>query len=298
MIYNLVCFDKKNLFWSYLGDETNVFSLYKSNNKGISFLKRAFNILVAHTPLVYFYFSDWLSKIKDDRNVFVFFDDCQYGPFLRRIINKYHKRCAIHLSNPSTEIKNLKKIFKCKCAIYSFSKSDCERYHLKYKPCIMPNILSFNISKSKPKYDLYFIGQNKKGRKEILNKMKEKYRNIVFRIDLLEPGDFVPYDEFIKRESEAKCILEILQSSQKDETLRPVEAMALRKKLITNNKYLVDIQNTFGNNLLVIDENNLPEEKEVVSFINNSFSNVDYDYVRHHSLPFWFEDIDFKKEIS
>ncbi len=296
--YNLVCFDKSKMFWPFLDREVSLFSLYKGTNKKRTFFRRLFNLIISNSPFAYFYFSSWFSYIKKPNNVFVFFDECQFGPFLRIIINKYRDRCIIHLSNPTPEIKNLKKIFKCKCNIYSFSKSDCKKYHLKFKPCIMPNILSFDIKNSKPKYDLYFIGQNKKGRKEILDRIKNKYPNVVFKIDLLEPGDFVSYEEFIKRECEAKCILEILQLSQKDETLRPVEAMALRKKLITNNKYLVDIKSTFGNNLLVIDENNLPSEKEIVSFINEQFSDASDDYVRQHSIPFWFEDIDFKKEVS
>lgn len=290
--YNLICFDRNNMHWPYLQKEVNIYSLYKGKNSK-NRLRSLFNRLISYTPFVYLRFSEWIKKIKDENEAFVFFDECQFGPFLRRLINKYSNRCVVHLSNPAEKIRYLGKIFKCRCNIYSFSKRDCEKYKLRFKPCIIPNLSSFGIKQSKPIYDLYFIGQNKQGRKAILDRIKNKYPNLTIRIDLLDANEFVPYQEFVLREAKAKCILEILQISQFDETLREIEAMVLRKKILTNNSNLIDAEKIFGDNILIFDDNNLPSEQKLLDFINRPFSQYDHDYVKQHCVPHWFENIEF-----
>ena len=107
----------------------------------------------------------------------------------------------------------------------------------------------------KIEYDMYFAGWDG-GRIELLNRIYKiaKCNNIksFFRINGVKKNDIqsvndikyntvLDYKEVVTEAKKANCILEILRSVQNFPTLRYNEAVCYNKKLLTNNKDIVNL---------------------------------------------------------
>lgn len=109
--------------------------------------------------------------------------------------------------------------------------------------------------------DLYFCGVLK-GRERILLKCLQKARengvkcsfeilreensevidSLVNNDEVTVLKDYKKYDEVLYGERSAKCILEVVQKGQTALTLRPYEAVVYNKKLLTNNKSILEFK--------------------------------------------------------
>lgn len=131
--------------------------------------------------------------------------------------------------------------------ILTYDPGDAEKYDL-----IFHNIPYSNILKSSPvEYDIAFIGRARRRMSEIVSAFEffhAKGLNCCFHIvgaqkhekvypDLIHYSKLMPYDYYLNIISRTNCILEIIQHGSKGNTLRIPEAIALDKKLITNNPY-------------------------------------------------------------
>ncbi|WP_288230188.1 hypothetical protein [uncultured Faecalicoccus sp.] len=61
-------------------------------------------------------------------------------------------------------------------------------------------------------------------------------------INILPQGKYLSYEEVLHRELQATCILEVVQDGQKALTLRPYEAVAYNRKLLTNNRSILEFE--------------------------------------------------------
>ena len=110
--------------------------------------------------------------------------------------------------------------------------------------------------------DIYFCGVSKGRGKLLIECLKEArycgvdvamdiicydddaddYLEYTDYIDIRTPDKYLSYPEVLRRELSAKCILEIVQKGQVALTLRPYEAVAYNKKLLTNNKTILNFK--------------------------------------------------------
>lgn len=116
-----------------------------------------------------------------------------------------------------------------------------------------PHCDCFYIGNSKNRLDIIyevFDKLNKCGLKlifYIINVPKEKQiesKNIIYNKAL-------DYDEIIQYVNNAKFVLEVMQQSEETPTLRLMECVAYKKKLITNNTEIVKSQYYDKNNILI-----------------------------------------------
>lgn len=61
-------------------------------------------------------------------------------------------------------------------------------------------------------------------------------------INILPKGKYLSYEEVLLRELQAKCILEVVQKGQSALTLRPYEAVVYNRKLLTNNRSILEFE--------------------------------------------------------
>ena len=110
--------------------------------------------------------------------------------------------------------------------------------------------LSEEEKAAEPLYDLYFCGLDK-GRLQYLVDVYDSCisKGLTCRFDIVNPdaiypreGIFyytaqIPYEETMRRSCSSRALLELLSSpNRRGTTLRPYEAYALRKKILTNNR--------------------------------------------------------------
>lgn len=143
--------------------------------------------------------------------------------------------------------------------IYSFQKSDCQKYGFDYTDTIYSKIELNDLEGEEAEdIDVYFVGADK-GRidelydiyimltkknmkckfvvvvsKQKLKKYEKKYSGIEFL------SNRISYKNILKQISKAKCILEVCQEGQDGLTMRFYEALFYNKFLITNNKTVIN----------------------------------------------------------
>ena len=101
-------------------------------------------------------------------------------------------------------------------------------------------------------------------------------------INYLSRKDFVDYPETLKRELNAKCMLDIVRPGQIAYTLRTYEAVVYNRKILTNNKAILDFKFydpryiQYFNNVDDIDWNWVKDDIDVDYKYNGEFSPVNF----------------------
>ena len=140
------------------------------------------------------------------------------------------------------------------------------------------------ISDVKPgrKSDVFFAGPAKGREKAIVDAYEELKRNNL-KCDFTivgkknnNPeisGKYLEYKELLSRDKGADCLLEIMQNDQSGYTCRAQEAIILNKKLLTNNKWIVNSRYYNPRFVKVFDKIG----KDEITFVKEHIS-VDYQY--------------------
>ena len=139
--------------------------------------------------------------------------------------------------------------------IFSFDPSDAEKYNFIYNP-VSYSVISPNGSNT-TEYDLYLAANAKtRGRLPVFNEIYEHIRgkgvsthyrltgvkndNQVFKGEIIYNKP-IKYPEIIEGVKKSNCILEVLARGQSGCTLRYYESVCYNKKLLTNNKNVVNL---------------------------------------------------------
>ena len=137
----------------------------------------------------------------------------------------------------------------------SYDASDAKKYGVSYHPTVFSQISLESLNKdTKAKYDLYFLGRDK-GRLDVLIEICKgaTHRGLRCKFVLVDVpknkrllcegivyvDSEVSYLDNLRNCAMSRCIIELLQSNAASPTLRTWEAIALNKKLLTNNKTIV-----------------------------------------------------------
>ena len=173
------------------------------------------------------------------------------------------------------------------CEQWSFDPDDCEKYHLKFNTQYFSKI---NLNESlEKKWDVYFLGTDK-NKKEKLLKLEEifkllgkktNFHVVKSSLDKVNPRitykKNISYKENLKNVIQSDIVLDIPISGQKGLTLRVLEALYYKKKLISFN---ADLKNQFfyhQNNILILDEKDLNDStiyNKIKSFIDMPYCEI------------------------
>ena len=203
------------------------------------------------------------------------------------IIKPEVKKC-LWIWNPvkKDERESMHRVYDTiKCSgfeISTFDKGDAERYNNKlynqfYR---MKQFLSNN----EVEYDFYFIGLEKNRGKIIdnLHNQLKEYR-CCFKV-IRNHSEYIPYTENVENIKRASCIIEIVQEGQTGMTLRPLEALAYRKKLISNNKSLRYLDFYNKNNIFIL---GIDDMTEIGEFLNSPYIPIDDEIVEKYDVLTW-----------
>ena len=157
---------------------------------------------------------------------------------------------------------------------HSFDEGDCKKYGMQLHDSF------YNMHVSVPEEqidtDFYFLGAAK-DRGEIVMQTKEflsQYRtNFVMPSSLAE---YITYADNIRNILRSRCVIEILQEHQHDMTLRPLEAMAFRKKLLTNNPAIVKYMFYNPQNIFILGKDDL---STLPTFLRTPYIYIDKDVI-------------------
>lgn len=186
---------------------------------------------------------------------------CDYTPLclfksIARLININVKK-NLWIWNPIKNNKEyyevfLKKIKKLGFSAATFDPSDAETFNINFYPQFYRMVVD-KKNDSQILYDFYFIGASK-GRDKIINSLNEtlspKYKTYLKLVN--KKSDSITYSENINNVIHSRCLVDIVQEGQSGLTLRPLEALAYNKKLISNNKNLIICDFYHKENIFII----------------------------------------------
>lgn len=169
---------------------------------------------------------------------------------------------------------------------WTFDKNDAKKYNMKYNPQFYTR--NVKIQDEQNKYDVLFLGRPKTRKKDIVElekKLKEEGIQTNFKI-IENEKDYVSYDEYLKMIAESKCILDYNQEGQVGLSLRPMEALFLERKLITNNTDIKNYDFYDHDNIFILGEDDINKLKE---FINKPYKKINQDIIDYYDFEQWLK---------
>lgn len=133
-------------------------------------------------------------------------------------------------------------------------------------------------------YDFYFVGFAKNRESDLL-KLKEQLKDfrVLFKI-VHNPAEAIPYEEIVQNILRSKCIVDYVQHNQAGMTLRPLEAMFYKKKLLTNNRSIRQFDFYTPENVFIIGEDDF---SSICDFIKSPFKPIDESIVKKYDTSSW-----------
>lgn len=294
-------------------EHVDVDDIYKNVNSFTKILKK----LHEHLPIPFkeIWYRGWKRRIKK-YDVIIVFDGLR-----GRDVIKY-----IHKVNPSARIivyyvnkfrngaKNDPENFKdLPCELWSFDKNDCERVQMRHNPFCYDDVFSDEENRKafhnkegvgQDVYDAFFIGVDKNRlatllkvkallekyqykTKIILKKAKNlPYKNLTEeeRSILTERG--IGYNDVIKYIHQSKCIIEIEDVGQNGLTLRSMESIFFKKKLVTDNHDILNYDLYKQENIFIL---GYDAEERLETFLKIPYEPVNEDIIRQYTWGAWLD---------
>lgn len=271
----------KGFIYKYINDD-NMQNMYRNNININSLLFRL--ILKFYLPGKSYFFGNWKKNVKSLKSIIIF--DNGYRTAIAKYIKRKNKNCKVILfcwnkiEEKSPIVDNTKYIDE----IYSFDLGDVEKYNLKFNNSFYTNKIVLNNVKKE--YDLFFLGKNKNREKDIehikkiCNKLEIKH---YFKI-IKSEKDYIEYDLYLDMLNKSKAILDITKEGQRGLTIRTMECLFLKKKLITDNKEIKRFNFYRKSNIFILEEDNIEKLKD---FIESPYEDVDENILNKYDYKNW-----------
>lgn len=203
--------------------------------------------------------------------------------------------------------KNALKIYHQFDRVLSFDPDDCKTYGFDYRPLFASDVY-FNADSSNKVYDLTFIGTVYADRHKVLNQLIDQASSngltmylhpyypskLVARLrSLIDPSFGRFYRKYVTHEklgqqqtaaiiAQSKVIIDVNRSRQKGLTMRTLEAMAAKAKLVSTNEVLKS-SNEYSPDIHLIVDRHRPELDKW--FVTSS--SFDASELQHFTLKSW-----------
>ncbi|MBE4618704.1 hypothetical protein [Vibrio navarrensis] len=270
------------------------------------------------TLLIHFhniYVSRVLSKIPSDYDVVIVIRGEYISPKSLCMLKEsiYHARYVMYQWDFEKNLPLLKSQVSYFDAVYSFDKHDSNKFGFVHKPLFF-NTLHESFSGARKKYLFNFVGTDHSDRNKVIKDFIEandvsidqfflhlfrpkksillnalKNPKFLFNRDLSLYKHF-PLDEesTIKSMAESEIIVDITQPEQTGLTMRTLEALGLKRKLVTTNKDVVNYDFYHPNNIFLIDRNSLKVPK---SFIDSEYVELHESIYNKYHVDNWVKEL-------
>lgn len=303
MRYLIITEQKNNYFYPYINNKNidikKVYDIDTPKKKFEMQLLRKFNL--NHSKYIN------SNKAGNNYDMIVYFDiSCTYRSlpylkgnnkdvrlFLWNIVDDFIGR--LKLENEKADMEYVKSCFD---KVYSFDKDDCKKYGLEYYPPLYSSQVI--LSKEQPKIDVVFLGAEK-GRFEklkevysLFGKYDQKYHvyksgtKIIDKSGLETSDRKITYDEYIDWVNESKCILDIPQDGQIGFTIRILESIFLKKKLITTFSGIKKYSLYNSNNIYIVGED---DQMSIDDFISSPYQEIKDDVLSYYDCATWLDNM-------
>lgn len=284
-------------------DNVDIKEIYTPlNNIGLRILRR---IIIPIPGLDSFFFGDWNKNLNEYTKIII--NDAMFNNNILKYISKKNAVASKYVyytnavRNSRIKPNNIPKDWR----VYTFDISDSKEFDIEYSPEYYTEHQE-NI-KYDLKYDVCYVGADKTNVrlknlldiKEVLRKNKVQNFFHIFRVlkkynkyELQETTNmFFKYEDIQRIILESKCILELQMEGQSGCTLRTLESMFLNRKLITNNKDIVNYDFYNPNNIFVIENADDFKDRfnDILKFMRSPYQKLPDMVKNNYKFCKWLE---------
>lgn len=318
--------NKRILLFSqyFFGYENKIAKKYRDVGAEISLydemsVKKSFDrALLKISPQIFMkrtedYYLDILNKEKKVDYDFVLFIDCEMPTV--NIIKKYREafskaKFCLHMWDSVQNLPGVMTKFDLFDRISTFDRRDAEKYHIVFRPLFFCDEYRNVIKVEEPKYDLSFIGTIHSDRYAIIEGIKESSVNF-YTYPYLQSKFIYHFYKLTKREfkrtkaddfkyekissteiarvvNESKAVLDVQHPKQSGLTIRTIEMLGMKKKLVTTNQDIINYDFYNPNNICVIDRKNpvIPD-----GFYASDYMQLNDEMYEFYSIDRWILDV-------
>ena len=268
-------------------EDVKICNVYKSESMFCRVLRKV--ILKLSFPIEEVIFGNWTADIKDFDEIIVF-DTGNAKEIVRFIKRKYPQKRVIMWYWNSVMDSVLPDGFKqIDAELWTFDPADAKKYGLGLNTQFyIEDNLKIDSMQTEASQDVFYVGADK-GRAKYLAEMEPYFKKfgVTYNYNLvqyrgstneynIEYKPQLTYKEVVECSATSKAIIDLVAEWQTGLTLRPLEALVLKKKLITNMKSIVNEPLYNKNNVFILGVDNL---NCIGDFIDS-----DYDLLNHAEL--------------
>lgn len=289
----LIIYDSLDFFIPFMDNENiDVYRLYKKKGRFLTVLKKIF---IKKDIFYKDWYGEWINKISNYHTIIIF-ATTDYS-FIKYIKNRFPNiRLIFWYWNPAFRMGLPKKELFSLAEIWSFDLKDCEKYNLKFNTTFYFKDIELKSNNDQNKIDILFLGINK-GRRDYLESLEETIKNntklnTYFYIvpdkkevvhESIKP---IPYKDYLELVCQTKCILDIMPIGQSGLTLRPMESIFFKKKLITNDLNILNEDFYHKDNIFILGIDNVENLK---TFIDLPYVDIDPNIVNKYDFTNWLK---------
>lgn len=287
----LILYDSIDFFIPYMerNKDVKVERLYRKRNPIISIFKKIFLKLELFNKSWY---NSWINNISDYSTIIVF--ATQDYTFIQWIKANYPSvKIIMWYWNPAFRMGIPRKDLYSLADIWSFDRDDCEKYDMRFNSTFyFSNIL---LPKKKILYDILFLGIDK-GRRVDLRLQEEVFNkkgvSTYFHI-VPDKGEYdkykersISYKDYLELVASSKAILDIKPLNQEGLTLRPMEALFFKKKLVTTDSTIVNESFYNSRNIFVLGIDSI---ELLTEFLNTPYLDVENEVLEYYDFCNWLK---------
>ncbi|MDT0558066.1 hypothetical protein RM697_05385 [Ichthyenterobacterium sp. W332] len=300
-----------------LGAEVDYYDERPKNTFWYKFLIRLNKNLVKNRIEKYYNNIIKKTQTKDYDYVFFIKGEVITPKILKKIKDQQPKaKYILYLWDSIEHRQSVQKVFPLFDKILSFDLVDANKNSLlKFRPLFyLDTYADISQLQNKNTNDLIFIGTAHPDRYPVLMKARDfcKINNLksYFFIYLQDWRIFYLWKLFSKSFSKARmnefefkplnknqiiliiesasCVLDVEKSNQSGLTMRTLEVLGSRRKLITTNQSIKSYDFYNEHNILIINRKNPVISKE---FIKNQYQEIDQEIYKKYSLEYWLKEV-------
>ncbi len=307
----ILIFEKpENYFFPYY--DGSVFAPFGVPQPGFRYL--IYKVLyLLRLPCCSLFWGSWKLSARTAKQVIIF--DYGYQRGMERYIHRINPHCQVSLFfwNKVNRYNRNHLRFSNADAVFSTDPEDCKKYGLKYNHIFYPREFYTPCSPCTGSDRLFFLGADK-GRISYVSSLKlileesgiscdirilppsarytdpdyrERFRDILI-------GQRLSYREYLAQLKDCNILLDINQEGQSALTMRVMESIYLSKKLLTNNRHIVEYDFYDPRNILILPEEGLPAVKEIQDFLKIPFHPYPDSILDGYSFEHWIKQFTHK----
>lgn len=276
-----------------------VSSIYKKINSVSKVFRRSHQYL--DLPRYDIWYESWFDQL-DKFEIVIIPATIITIPVVKDIRKKNpNLRIIVWYWNPVEKSVNPNSFSSLDCELWSFDENDCKTYNLKHNTqyyCSTFADTSFSFEQRK---DILFVGADK-GRFESLLDYKLMFESMGLNTDFhitsnrktpLSKRKYLdrqlPYYKVLEKINSSSSILDFVSEKQYGLTLRPMEAIFHKKKLITNNIEIDKYDFYDKENIFILGVDNIDNLSD---FLNADYKSIDANIVMSYDFENWIERFD------